>query len=174
MYEFDGQGSIYDARIILLNSIFFLSTLYTGRRFFIISIFFYLFIYISLIAFVNNMWFAFIAFEHSLQALCLFLFFVFCLSLSSSALVLEPAVLFGRYYFCPCWTCSRWLVGGRRGWQRQQLVASIILSIDVQTQLSSTNSAILCKSSGIMMEHIRAMQVIIFIFLLLTESYLHT
>lgn len=78
MYEFDGQGSIYDARMILLNSIFFLSTLYTGRRFFIISIFFYLFIYISLTAFVNNMWFAFIAFEHSLQALCLFFLFFFC------------------------------------------------------------------------------------------------
>lgn len=82
LYEFDGQSSIYDMRMIFdLACLFFLSTLYTGRRFFFFTSLFCL--YISFLAFVNNT--AFIAFKHLPEAF----FFL--------ARVLEPAV-FGWYY----------------------------------------------------------------------------
>lgn len=89
MYEFDGQGSIYDARMILLNSIIF----------FVYSIHWKAFFY-----YLNSVFFFFsthLYIFRSLRSLIIcgllslrlntrfrhFVFFVFCLSLSSSALV---------------------------------------------------------------------------------------
>lgn len=100
------------------------------------------------------MWFAFIAFEHSLQALCLFCFlFVVEFFRARSS----PRCLGGTIFAPAGFAAGGWLAEGGVGRDNNWL---LVLSIDVHNQLSSTNSTIPCKSSGIMMEHIRAMQVI--------------